>query len=244
MADTPQRQLHVPGALNVRDLGGYSTCSGGITRFGVFFRADSLHQVTLDGQQTLFKAGVRTIIDLRSDQEVDAAPPQAFAPDHYHIPIIPPQTSPQAAMNAIPENLEMLYQVLLQSCQPAFLRVFEQIAAAETGAVLFHCTAGKDRTGMVAALLLGLAGVDDTTIADDYSLSAANIEPMITAMREQMRKAGMEIATFDRLMGSNRETMLATLDYLKRAFGGAESYLLHVGLTVDQLETIKARLVE
>jgi protein-tyrosine phosphatase len=236
-----QRLLALTGTLNVRDLGGYPTPTGQ-TRWGAFYRADSLHALTVDGQFQLIAAGVRTVIDLRSPQEAATAPNplRDHTAIHYHqLPLA--DTNP-AAGTSIPENLETLYHLMLDNCQPAFHRVFTTINEAAPGAVLFHCTAGKDRTGLLAALLLGLVGVDDATIAEDYSLSAINITPMVSTMREQMRQAGMEIAAFDRLMGSDHATMLTTLAYIQTTYGGIQAYLQHLGLTPEQLTHLQARL--
>ncbi|MFN8528648.1 MAG: tyrosine-protein phosphatase [Anaerolineae bacterium] len=238
--------LHVPDALNVRSLHGFSNAHGLEIHSNAFYRADSLHRLTAEGQRALIDAGVTTIIDLRSASEIATAAYTLIDPlasGWCHIPLMALSSDDPGTPAPVPDSLETLYRFFIDDCQPAFRQIFAAIADARPGAVLFHCTAGKDRTGMVAALLLSLVGVDDETIADDYSLSAANITPIVEVMREQFRQAGVLFATFDDLMGSSRETMLETLAYLREHYGDAAGYLRHIGITPEQIDRITARLL-
>ncbi|MDL1902774.1 tyrosine-protein phosphatase, partial [Anaerolineae bacterium CFX9] len=154
------RHIMLEGAYNVRDLGGLST-SYGETRRGVIFRADALHQLTEADQQVLRDKGVRTVIDLRHSTEIDAQP-NVFANDetirYFKIPIF------RAAVSGHSEghtpDLPAIYRYIIDECRISINEVLTTIADAKTGGVLFHCTAGKDRTGIITALLLDMVGVD------------------------------------------------------------------------------------
>lgn len=242
---TQPRALDIPGALNIRDLGGLPT-STGYTRFGAHYRADSLHNLPAESVARLIdEANVRLVIDLRSTAEADAAPNLLAAHAAYHhVPVFDMPSGSGSGPVSI--ALVDLYQLFLKMGAPAFARAATLIAQAPAdGAVLFHCTVGKDRTGLLAALLLSLAGVNDAAIAEDYSLSAANIAPILPAMRAQMAAIGVQIdeASFAQLMASDRETMLATLAHLRAVHGGAGGYLRSAGLNEDVLQALAARLV-
>ena len=118
------------------------------------------------------------------------------------------------------------------------------IADAEPGAVLVHCHAGKDRTGVVVAVLLSLIGVTDQDIADDYALTASNIEPLIAEWLDSMSDDPVERERLRVLAMPGREAMLDTLAFLHTRYGSAEAYLRMGGLTDVQLQRLRARLIE
>lgn len=249
MIDNETRLIPLPGTYNLRDLGGYPTGSDTSTIQRRFLRADSLHALGEDGIQTLVNYGVTTVIDLRHRLELADAPnpfTQHETVAYANIPIFePPQEQVQRQFR-MPDSLPQMYRDLLDSRQPAFLQVFTTIATAPPGTVLFHCTVGKDRTGLVAALLLSIAGVEADLIAEDYSQSAANIAPLVAGFRARMAAANADVdmAQFAHVMGSDAATMLDTLLHLDTQYGGAVSYLRHIGLTPAQIDQITARLLE
>jgi len=169
-------------AYNIRDLGGYPTNDGGVTRFGVFYRADSLANLKLDEWKMLERMNVKTIIDLRSTKEKNN---QSYVPiQSIHYVHMPMQDEKQnnsileAAMHkyASPDEFRISmsegYVTLFKNNVHKIMQIVETIATSvEQGSVLFHCTAGKDRTGILAALVLYLCKVDLVDISADYQIT-------------------------------------------------------------------------
>jgi protein-tyrosine phosphatase len=222
------RHLPLAGTHNVRDLGGYPA-AGGTTRWRRVLRADSLHKLDADGVAALIDEGLLTVIDLRQPQELDSHPNPFASHDgvRYHNVslferVIPP-------MDASDVLLEM-YKLALSDRGEALRTILTAIAeAGDEGAVLFHCTAGKDRTGIVAALLLSLAGVDSDTIKADYAMTAALIA---------------DPASFQKLLAAEPATMAAFIAHIDDVHGGVEAYLASIGIGAEVQARLRARLVE
>ncbi|RYG94163.1 MAG: tyrosine-protein phosphatase, partial [Alphaproteobacteria bacterium] len=172
------RHLPVVGTYNVRDLGGYRAAMGE-TRWRRVLRADGLHRLDDAGMAVLVGEGVTTVIDLRHADEL-AHQPNPFEGNpavRYHNVSLFDQLSPTPKPGG--DLLLDLYKLALAERQDAIAAVLTTIAEAPEGVVLFHCTAGKDRTGIVAALLLGLVGVDADMIVEDYALTAGYLAPIM-----------------------------------------------------------------
>ncbi|WP_151737358.1 tyrosine-protein phosphatase ['Paenibacillus yunnanensis' Narsing Rao et al. 2020] len=237
-----ERLLKLEGAYNVRDIGGYPAEHGKLVQRGRLFRADGLHRLTGGDQGLLLDKGLRTVIDLRHDDECLAkrnvfADSEALA--YYNVSLINPATTMEADIRCLGD----MYVNMLDECGPQLGRVFTLIAEAGEGGVLFHCAAGKDRTGVVAALLLDLAGVPKELIVQDYAETEINLAPLmaefLAEMPEEMRSAGYEA-----FMGSAPENMEIMLQHLHARYGGAEAYLASIGLSEAQLAELKRRLLE
>lgn len=236
------RHLPIPGTHNVRDLGGYATASGP-TMFRRLLRADALHRIDGTGIATLVDTGVTTVIDLRHADEL-AHQPNPFATHetvHYHNVSLLDGLAP-SLMNEGDLLLE-LYQMALQSRQSAIAQVLTIMAEAPAGTVLFHCTAGKDRTGIIAALLLGLAGVEASDIVDDYAQTANRIAPIIADITAGAVERGADPQNFQRLLASEPATMIATLAFIETEFGSVAAYLSEIGLHETTLQILRHRLL-
>ena len=133
-----------------------------------------------------------------------------------------------------------LYIASLDAARPAFGRVFRLLAGQSEGACLFHCTAGKDRTGMVAMLLLGLAGVPDEVIVADYAATENYMAEVSAGIRARMTALGVQVP--DYTLRADPESMRATLAHLREKFGDAASYLRLCGVPEEELERLRARL--
>jgi protein-tyrosine phosphatase len=130
---------------------------------------------------------------------------------------------------------------MLDRFQSPIAAVMETIANASDGVVLVHCAAGKDRTGLICALLLGLAGVPRETIAADYALSAECLRPRT---EEWLQKGPGERAERELVRSNPRaEVMLEVLDYIEAQYGGVEAYLLEAGLVAPDITRLRERLV-
>lgn len=239
----PPRLLVLEGAHNVRDLGGYAV-AGGTTRWGIFFRADSLHQLTPKDRAKLLDTGIRTIIDLRHAGEVQAAP-NIFHDDpqinYHHIPLI--QGAPGHGEAQAP-SLSLIYRYIVDDCQAQLSQVFTTMYTAETGGVLFHCSAGKDRTGIVAALLLGMVGASNQVIADDYGLTTQTMATLRPVLLAQSVARGGRTEDLEPLLASEPAEMEALLGYLNSGYGSLDAYLHTLQFKPDFTERIRRRFVK
>jgi len=236
----PPRHIPLDGAHNVRDLGGYATPDGE-TRWGAFFRADSLHQLSDADIQALLDAGVRTVIDLRHEGEVQAAPNRlAELPEvaYHHIPLIRVMG---ANGGSLPPDLRSIYSYIVDDCQDCLHEAFKTMSTAQEGGILFHCSAGKDRTGVVAALLLGLAGVEEAIIAADYALTTQAMETLRPVLVEQAVARGGRPEDLEPMLTSHPDDMQALLDHVKSKHGSLAIYIQQLGLDADQLHQLRQR---
>jgi protein-tyrosine phosphatase len=247
MSDVVIHQRHLPlaGAYNIRDVGGYHTQTGRVTRWRRLLRADALHALTPAAQAELLAYGVHTIIDLRFAQECAAAPNVLAASPairYYARPLFPGSV-PISPQGQPAYDLESMYRLILDKCQAPLAAVFDIVPQTER-AVLVHCTAGKDRTGMVIALLLGLAGVDEQTIAQDYALTAEYAAPLFVTLRAQAAANGRDLAIFERFLEAKPEAMLRTLAYLRLRYGSIPAYFHHLGFDDARLAQLHDWLTE
>ncbi|CAN7760167.1 tyrosine-protein phosphatase [Paenibacillus sp. LjRoot153] len=236
-----QRVLQVEGAYNLRDLGGYKTKDGRMTRWGVLFRADGLHKLSKVSQQDLVRRGVRTIIDLRNAHELEEKK-NVFADSeqvsYHNVSLINPATSSLAQI----QNLGDLYINLLETSQTQLLRVFSLLAEGSIHGSLFHCAAGKDRTGVVSALLLYLINVPHETILEDYLLTNACITPIMDELRKG-KPANVPDETYESFLGCDPVYMIDLLSHLELRYGNAERYLSTIGLSEQQIQVLKEQLI-
>jgi protein-tyrosine phosphatase len=249
----PTRFLRWDACYNARDLGGYATADGGRTRWGACVRADSMSRLTPDGQAALIDYGVRTIIDLRGASEltIDVNPfampsedprrpaylnlPLGLGADHAGVLAV------EAAAEGDHGSLLELGRQVLDHYWRGIAGIMRAIAAAPQGTVLFHCHAGKDRTGLVAALLLALAGVPNATIVEDYALSQVCLRPIFNQRLSQEPDPARR-ERLVRMIGAVPETMLGVLAHLDARHGGAERYLRAAGVAEADLDLLRRRI--
>jgi protein tyrosine/serine phosphatase len=214
------------GCLNVRDLGGLPTADGGTTRMGALVRADAPDRLTPAGWQALRDYGIRTIVDLRNDDELGPAPPDAGL-SRLHLPLDGVDEDPGFwdTWGGGPQfGTPLYYRPHLERFPERSARVIAAVASAEPGGVLFHCVGGRDRTGQIAMLLLALCGVAPGEIAADYERSGPPAPEVDAFLRERGTSAAELI-----------ETTLAELD--------VESCLGAAGLGEEDLLRLRRRLV-
>lgn len=239
-------RLPLDGANNVRELGGYPTANGGQTCYHRFLRSDGLMMLTKRDVKFLYNYGVRAVIDLRDPHEVEASPNVKLGKDVSCVNI------PLMGFNAADiEELERRFDDEGFSMEPIYQHVLENyegvracmrfIAEAPQGCILFHCAVGKDRTGVLAMLLLSLAGVDKWDIMANYVQSRSNL------MREESYREDWfdeKRAAFRAGLDSVPETIEATYDLMEEDHGGVESYLLECGVPDQVVAAVRRRLVQ
>jgi len=242
------RDLTWDACYNARDLGGYPTTDGRATRRQALIRADNLVRLTPAGQAALRAYGVRTILDLRLAYEL-ASDPSPFAatsgqpgePRYVHLPLHDAATD--AAIDAA-DSTAAGYLVLLEQNHAHVAAVIGAVAAGlAAGGVVVHCHGGKDRTGLVAALLLALVGVPPALIAADYAHSAVQLEGPYAAWLTAQTAAQGHPVTRPRWMESQPATMQAVLAYLDRQYGSVADYLRATGVPPATLAQIRAHFL-
>ena len=235
------RELRLEVAHNVRHIGGYRG-EVGTTREDIV-RSAGLHRLTERGLAALVDAGITTIIDLRSSAErTENATPDTtpFGIRHIHNPIWETNASPAGLGDGF-QGYAPVYRAMLETGAPAYRSLFETIASSTDG-VLFHCAAGKDRTGVAAALLLKLAGVPDADVIEDYALSEILLAPMFAEFAPRMAERGVDKAKARALMASSPVAMVETLGHLHERHGSAEGYMREIGMSPAAINELKARL--
>ena len=240
----PRRHLPLEGTHNVRDLGGYVTHDNRVTRWHRLFRSDSLHRLPSTAQAELLSHGVRTVIDLRRTDEVQAAPNVFATADRvrYHHVSLLNDTPPVA--DGPPQPLVTMYQRILDERQAQVREVLSALAVPEGVPAIFHCTAGKDRTGLISALALGIAGVPADTIIADYALTSTHLgEEFFEETRQRVLQRGRSWEEYQPLLGCPPEYMRTTLAYVETTYGGIEAYVRAIGLSSEEMAQLCTALV-
>ena len=244
------RDLVWDGCLNVRELGGLPTAEGGETRFGAIVRADSVRQLTGEGWHSLVDHGIRTVIDLRGDDERTDDPPAAVPVEVVHVPFLGTNEAEwekidkelDAAVAAAPDVASRdVYLIFLERFRSNVAAAVRAIARAPAGGIVIHCAGGKDRTGLLSAFLLHLAGVAGDEIAADYSLSEERLRPRHEEWFEAA-ESEEELERLRRIAQTPAASMTGVFAELERRYGGVESYLRGAGLTAEELELVRRRL--
>jgi protein-tyrosine phosphatase len=234
--------IPVVGTYNFRDVGGYPT-DGGVTRAAKLFRSDALHSIGEDGKAQLRELGVKFIVDLRDDAEVEALPDDLDGLDVevLRLPVFEGSGTSQATIGG---TLTDLYAKIVLQHTGVVAEALKEIADTGDAGVIVHCTAGKDRTGIVVALALLAVGVDRPTVVADYAATQVNLEgPWLEKMLALVASHGVEVTPDLRIImgGSPPEALEAVLDLIDRERGGVRQYLLDAG--VDEIEQAKLRSV-
>ncbi|MFE4470226.1 tyrosine-protein phosphatase [Leifsonia sp. NPDC056824] len=238
-------RIPVNGTYNFRDAGGYPVPEGAVRR-GKLFRSDALARLGAEGRRSLRELGARVVVDLRDEFETQAMPDDVDGLDlrRVHLPVFEGSGN-SASMIGI--TLAGLYEKILLQHRDVVVSALREIADTGDDAVIVHCTAGKDRTGIVVALALSAVGVDRETVVADYAATQANLDgEWLEGMIALVRSHGAEVTPNFRIIlgGSPPEALEESLDLLDRQFGGVREYLLATGLDEFELAKLRSVLVE
>jgi len=235
------RAIAVCGTCNARDLGGLPLRRGGTTAFRRVVRADAPLRHDEGDAIALAGLGLTTVVDLRDPDEL-AREPNALAGlpgvDVVHVDL---WEAVRPAPPTDPWDLTAWYRAALDRGAPAFARALTTIADAP-GAALVHCTVGKDRTGLVVALILELAGVPRATVLADYALTHDRIEPVRTRLVAQAVARGVRREDFVRVLGATPDILAGALHHLDAHHGGADAYVARAGVEPVARERLVAKL--
>jgi protein-tyrosine phosphatase len=245
---TGERRVDWDGCVNVRDLGGLGAGEGRKLRTGLLFRADDLGRLTERGWDELVSLGSVRVIDLRFAGDPGATPPKRSNVDVRRVELMPADDAYWLEMDAnlehsgsAAEHLGWQYLHLLQNF-PSRVAAAVETAVTAPGLAVVHCRVGKDRTGIVVAVILRLLGVSRTDVELDYAESAEAgriilrrwIEAAPDPREAERRRWRSEAPT---------EAMSIMLEGLERELGGAEGYLRAAGLSEELIESFRARLL-
>jgi protein-tyrosine phosphatase len=247
------RRIQLEAGFNFRDLGGHETAGGRRVRTGVLYRADTLHRLTAADLDVLRGLGLRTVIDLRTRTELERFGRAGLTDDevaHHHLPMVDEVRSPEARAREdepTPVQRGELYLRMLEGGGPAVAASLRVLAARDSLPAVFHCTAGKDRTGVLAAVVLGQLGVPDDAIADDYALTEETVEATrawLDANERDPERAAARASYPAWVWEAPAETMLAFLSKVRDEHGSITDLLLGLGLSPATLDDLAVALLE
>jgi len=244
----PDRRIPFEQVFNFRDLGGYAGEDGRTVRWRRLFRADGLNRLQPEEEETFAALGIATVVDLRTIDEAEHGgrfPTHVWDVTYRHLPlfdVLPdwPEDIGDPALYLAQRYLEMY-----ATGHDTIVTMFELLADEASYPLVFHCAAGKDRTGIIAALVLDVLGVASDVIAGDYALSHEAMERLTLWAREQQgvfmpsRRPVPSAA-----IAARRETMVEFLDVLRRRSGGGDGMLASLGLDASVGPLVRSQLLE
>lgn len=238
------RMVLLEGTVNFRDLGGYETADGRRVRLGRLFRSDGLQHLTAaDVAELRDRRGLRAVVDLRSTPEVEIdgigalpAPPVRY----HHLPLFDGERSSAERPSS---DLAELYYLMLRFAQEPVARVLGCLVEADAPAV-FHCAAGKDRTGVVSAVILGVLGVPDEVIVEDYSFTKRNLDKIIARLRASEAYQHVFTELPEETLHAEPETMERLLVRVRDEWGSMAGYLEAAGLPAATLAHLRQTLLD
>ncbi len=241
-----QRRIELDGCHNFRDLGGYPVADGRRVRWRTVFRSDALHHLTPRGvAQLREELRVGEVVDLRSTGELRADGRGLLAGDSvrfHHVPLFDGDMVVDPA-RAREFTLADRYFMMAEYAREPIARVITTITRARVPAV-YHCAAGKDRTGVISAVLLGLLGVKDEIIVADYASTQENMDPIIDRLMETRGYREMlEVLPPDTLH-AEPETMISLLERVREQYGSMRGYASSIGVGEEDLARLCERLLE
>ena len=241
-----QRRIELEGCYNFRDLGGYPTADGRSVRWRQLFRSDALHHLTQrDVTRLTDEFGIGHVVDLRSSKELRAEGRgllSSATPRFHHLPLFDGDI-PEGKARSAALSLADRYVLMAESAKQGIARVVTTLAESYAPAV-YHCAAGKDRTGVVSAVLLSVLGVREEIIIADYAASQEKLDAIIDRLLATESYQEMLAVLPEDTQHAEPETMISLLDRLRESYGSAFDYALAAGVSRDSLERLRDRLLE
>ena len=238
------RRLPLKKLKNCRDLGGFATSDGGVTKFKIFLRAEVPYQIPQEDLDFLQNYGVKTVMDFRGEAETLTFP-NSFKElewiQYQWLPMFTQQVAPQTlkkerVLSFKFDNWEKHYRDMAENFKPWMKSVVESASECES-TLLYNCTTGKDRTGILSALLLSIAGVAQEDIIADYCTSMVYLHNIYHTFGFQ---SGLPQSFFE----TPPEAMRALLEHFDKNYGGVESYLRECGVDQAAFDNIRLKFVE
>jgi protein-tyrosine phosphatase len=221
-----ERLVPLESAPNFRDLGGYRVAGGGRTRWGLVFRSAGLSRLSVADRVLFDRLGLRTVYDLRRDDEREREP------STHEVRAVPLSLMPGRPRPTDPDGVQFLrelYVEILDQSAHHLATLLTGLTDPEALPALFHCSAGKDRTGLTAGLLLALLGVADADILDDYQLTERHLGPIPPELHQLLVEDGWHPEAILTSGGAPRHLMAEAIDGVRGRFGSVEAYLVEAG---------------
>ncbi len=250
-----ERRIKLDGTVNFRDLGGYETIDGRQTRWGMMFRSDSLARLSRKDLSEISRIGIKLVCDFRAPAEVGKAPDRLpeRGVDYLHLPVVSSDFDTVTAMEKLKQKdtswltaTFMIdgYRKNIDIYGRTWGIVLEKLARAESRPLLFHCTAGKDRTGICAALILATLGVPDEAIIEDHALSNRYFAETVVSINEYIRSLGIDPDIIAPYLTAPREAIVFVLNHIREQFGNAAEYFRQKGgVTQGVIDTLTRELL-
>jgi protein-tyrosine phosphatase len=249
-----RRHVVLEQGFNMRDLGGYPVRGGGEVRWGRLFRAGSLSTLSGADVERFRQLGIRTVVDLRSDRELDERgrlDVDSYPCRFVHLPVIDAtwQETGVPDFDGTEDGtvafLVWAYESMLEQGADRFGAAIRALAIPGSLPAVFHCAAGKDRTGILAALVLAGIGVDDVTVATDYGLSEQAMASMMAWAEANDPERVAALAAMPPAMRAARPAaMLEILARLRHAHGSIDGFLASIGVGTATMSTLTDALVD
>ena len=239
-----QRWLPIEGCVNFRDLGGYRNSQGQTVRWRRLFRSDALQDMTpSDAVYAMEELGIRLVVDLRNPDEAERdgrGPLPGLGATYTHHPLLLERGFPPFTGGDVVERLSSTYQWLIHNSGPRVADAVNAITDANGSAVVFHCSAGKDRTGLLAAMVLEVLEVDAETIRADYLLTNEAVEGILRRIKAMQPDASPTTQS----LAAQPLAFQVFQDTLRGEYAGAKAYLQRHGLSSESLERLRSNLLE
>jgi len=247
-SSTVDRHLTYDLVFNLRDLGGYEAADGRTVRWRTLFRGDGVHRLA---PEVFAELGIRTVLDLRTEAEITDRGRADGAHDWHHLPVLrtvwdPSWLTPDPDGDEVPAErfLADRYLVMLEEGAESLGTALRLLADPDRVPAVFHCAAGKDRTGVLAALVLALLGVDEAVIATDYGLSRLGMDRMVEWIRvtypDRYDTMAVQPAAF---LGAPEAAMALFLADLHARHGSVPGYAESIGVDADVIAGLRSNLL-
>lgn len=246
------RHIVFEACFNFRDLGGYETLDGRRVRWNMLFRSDALHRLTPTDIETFGSMGLRTVIDVRSRAELHThgTAPEASGHAWFHLPMLDDLRLAPAEPGAEPPRRDAtapgeVYLMIAERFSASIAQIFGLLSRPEAYPAVFHCTAGKDRTGILAALILDTLGVPDSVIAEDYALTELARERTTAWIEVNEPDYAAYLAQIPlEFRMATPEKIVGFLDLLRARYGSVREFLSGAGVTGDDLDRLRLQLLD
>ncbi len=254
---TAERHQPFEGIVNFRDLGGYETTDGRRVKWGQVFRSGHLSRVTEKDKALLQSMGIQVICDFRTPGELKAQPdwlPEDGSTTYLHYPIVHGEFDPVAAMESLQKGdiswltedfIIKRYIQKIDIFPNVWGEILNMLADPDNRPLVFHCTAGKDRAGACAALILLALDVPEDTVIHDHGLSNIYIADALKMINERIKSLGIDPDDVAPYFTAPRNAIIALVNHVRKTYGSAADYMRdRAGISKDTLNNLKQQLLE